>query len=42
MFKKALVPVLLLMLAILLLAALAYWYESKYGLEGPFPSEHHH
>ncbi len=40
MLKKALIPVLLILLAILLLAGAAYWYEQKYGLEGPFQSDH--
>ena len=42
MFKKALMPILLTLAAIILLAAVAYWYEEKWGIEGPFPSEHHH
>lgn len=42
MFKKALTPILLTLAAIILLAAAAYWYEEKWGIEGPFPSEHHH
>jgi len=25
---------------IVVLAAAAYWYEQKYGEEGPFPSQH--
>jgi hypothetical protein len=39
--KKALLPLLLIAAAILLLAAAAYWYEVKYGLDGPFRSYHH-
>ena len=40
--KKVLMPLLLIMAGIVVLAAAAYWYENKYGAEGPFPSEHHH
>ncbi len=40
--KKALGPILWMLLAIALLAAAAYWYEQKWGLEGPFPAEGHH
>ena len=39
MLKKALIPILLILAAILLLAAGAYWYEQKWGLEGPWPGE---
>lgn len=42
MLKKALLPVLLIVAAIVLLVAGAYWYEQKYGAEGPFESHHHH
>jgi hypothetical protein len=42
MFRKALVPLLIVLAVILLLAAAAYWYEQNWGLQGPFPSEHHH
>jgi Mg2+ and Co2+ transporter CorA len=40
--KKALLPVMLILAAVCLLAALAYFYEKKWGLEGPFPSTGHH
>jgi hypothetical protein len=40
--KKALMPLLLIVAGMVLLAAVAYWYENKYGPDGPFPSEHHH
>jgi hypothetical protein len=40
--RRLVLPVALLLAAILLLAAAAYWYEQKYGSEGPFPSQHHH
>ena len=42
MFKKVLLPLLLIVVSIVLLSAAAYWYESKWGSEGPFPSHHHH
>ena len=42
MWKKALLPILLIIAAIVLLTAVAYWYEQKYGEDGPFPPEHHH
>ena len=42
MFKKVLLPLLLILVSIVLLSAAAYWYESKWGSEGPFPSHHHH
>jgi hypothetical protein len=42
MFKKTMMPILLTLVAIILLAAVAYWYEQNWGLNGPFPSEHHH
>lgn len=32
----------LFLVGILLLAAAAYWYDHKYGSEGPFPNEHGH
>lgn len=35
-------PIALFFAAVLLLAAAAYWYEAKYGSNGPFPAEHHH
>ncbi|HUI06095.1 MAG TPA: hypothetical protein VL486_03740 [Verrucomicrobiae bacterium] len=37
--RKLLLPFALFLAAILLLAAAAYWYEQKYGSEGPFPVE---
>ena len=42
MLKKVLLPLILLMLAVMVFLAVAAWYESKYGSEGPFPSDHHH
>ena len=39
--KKVLIPVLLMLTAIVLLAAVAYWYEQRFGSEGPFPAHHH-
>jgi hypothetical protein len=42
MWKKAVLPILLILAAIALLAAGAYWYEQRFGAEGPFPNEHHH
>ena len=39
--KKVIVPILLFLVAILLLAGAAYWYEQKYGSEGPFPPHGH-
>jgi hypothetical protein len=40
--KRALLPILLILLAIGLLIAFSYWYEQRWGIEGPFPCEHHH
>jgi hypothetical protein len=40
--RKILLPIALFLAAVVLLAAAAYWYDRKYGSEGPFPSEHHH
>jgi hypothetical protein len=40
--KRALLPILLILLAIAALAALSYWYERNWGMEGPFQDEHHH
>jgi len=42
MFKKTLIPILLTLAAIVLLTAVAYWYEQNWGLDGPFPAEDHH
>ena len=39
--KKALLPILLIVAAIIVLAAGAYFYEQKWGSEGPFPDHHH-
>jgi len=41
-FGKALRPILWILAAVLLLAAAAYWYEKKWGAEGPFEDNHHH
>jgi hypothetical protein len=40
--RKMLLPIVLLFAAILLLVAAAYWYDQKYGSEGPFPNQHGH
>jgi len=40
--RKLLLPFALFLAAIVVLAALAYWYEQKYGSEGPFPSADEH
>jgi len=40
--KKALRPILLILAIIIVLVAGAYFYEQKWGLEGPFPDHHHH
>ncbi len=40
--KRALLPILLVLMAIAVLAALNYWYEQHWGIEGPFQNEHHH
>jgi hypothetical protein len=40
--KKVLVPLLLIAAGMVLLSAAMWWYENKYGPEGPFPSHHHH
>ena len=40
--KRALIPIVLILLAIAALAALSYLYENKWGIDGPFPDEHHH
>ena len=38
--KRALSPILLLLLVIGLLIVLNYWYEKRWGIEGPFQHEH--
>lgn len=40
--RKVLLPIALFLAAILVLAAVAYWYEQKYGSEGPFTNQHGH
>jgi hypothetical protein len=40
--RKVLLPIALFLAGILLLAGVAYWYEQKYGSQGPFPSQHGH
>ena len=40
--KKAWTPILWALAAVLLLIVAAYVYESKWGINGPFKSEHHH
>jgi hypothetical protein len=40
--KRALLPILLMLLAVAVLAALTYWYEQRWGIEGTFPDDHHH
>ena len=40
--KKALLPLLLIVVAILAFAAVGYWYNQRYGAEGPFESQHYH
>jgi hypothetical protein len=40
--KKLLWPLLLLFGLVLLLLAGAYFYEQRWGIEGPFPPGHHH
>jgi hypothetical protein len=40
--KKALMPLLLIAVGILLLASVAYWYENKYSSQGPFPPRYGH
>jgi hypothetical protein len=42
MMKKVLMPLLLIIAGMVLLTAGIWWYENKYGPEGPFRSEHHH
>jgi hypothetical protein len=39
--KKALLPIVLFLAVILLLAAASYWYDQKYGSDGPFPAQGH-
>ena len=40
--RKILLPIALFLAGILLLAAAAYWYDQKYGSEGPFQNLHGH
>ena len=40
--KKVLLVMALFLAGILLLMAAAYWYDQKYGSDGPFPSQHGH
>ena len=40
--KRALAPILWIAEAVLLLIVAAYVYEQKWGVDGPFPSHHHH
>jgi hypothetical protein len=42
MMKKVLVVMVLFLAAILLLMAADYWYDQKYGSEGPFRNQHGH
>jgi RsiW-degrading membrane proteinase PrsW (M82 family) len=42
MFKKALMPLFWLLLAIVVLAAAVIWYQKKFGEAGPFPEAHEH
>ena len=40
--KKALLPLLIILAAILVLAAAGYLYDQQFGAEGPFESQHRH
>jgi uncharacterized protein YxeA len=40
--KKVLLTFVLILAGILLLMAVVYWYDQKYGSEGPFPAQHGH
>jgi len=40
--RKVLGAIALFLAVILLLMAADYWYERKYGSEGPFPNQHGH
>jgi uncharacterized protein YxeA len=40
--RKVLLAIVLILAIILLLMAAAYWYDQKYGSDGPFPSQHGH
>ena len=42
MWKKALLPLLLIAALVLALIAGAYYYERRWGEEGPFPDDEHH
>lgn len=40
--KRAMRPILWIAAAVVVLIVLAYVYEQKWGIEGPFHSDHHH
>jgi hypothetical protein len=40
--RKVLLPIALFFAVILLLVAAVYWYDQKYGSQGPFPNQHGH
>jgi len=40
--RKAWVPVLWALAAVVVLIVAAYFYEQKWGIDGPFKSQHHH
>jgi len=40
--RKVLLAIVLFLAVILLLMAADYWYDQKYGSDGPFPSQHGH
>jgi hypothetical protein len=42
MWKKAIWPLLLILVLILALAGAVYYYERQWGADGPFPDEEHH
>ncbi|MCX7887781.1 MAG: hypothetical protein N3B01_11095 [Verrucomicrobiae bacterium] len=35
-------PLLLILVGVIGLLVFPYWYEQHWGVEGPFPVEHHH